>query len=144
LETRTVKKILVVTFVMLLVAAAFAGCGATAAPAAPVSLNTLPADISVQDAAKLRDAGAFVLDVREPAEWNQVHIPGATLIPLGELRTRANQVPKDKPVVVICHSGNRSKVGRDTLRQAGFTNVTSVNGGMNAWSAAGLPTVSGP
>jgi hypothetical protein len=89
-----VKKTLFVLFAMLLVAAVFAGCGATAAPAAPASLSTLPADISVQAAAKLRDAGAFVLDVREPAEWNQVHIPGATLIPLGELRTRANKCRK--------------------------------------------------
>lgn len=144
------KKSILVLVSLLLIAAAIAGCGGTApAPTVPPSgagaaaSAPVPADIDVQQAAQLRDAGAFILDVREPNEWEQVHIPGATLIPLGTLQARANEVPKDKQVVVICHSGNRSKVGRDTLKKAGFTNVTSVNGGMNAWSAAGYPTVSG-
>ena len=91
----------------------------------------------------MRDAGAFVLDVREPSEWEQVHIPGATLIPLGELASRVDELPKDQKIVVICHSGNRSAKGRDTLLAAGFTQVTSMKGGMTQWEAAGLETVSG-
>jgi len=112
---------------------------ATSAPVAAA----LPAEISVADAAAKRDAGAFILDVRQPVEWNAVHIPGATLIPLDQLEARVNEVPKDKEVVVVCRSGNRSQQGRDILKNAGFPQVTSMSGGMNQWSAAGLPTATG-
>jgi rhodanese-related sulfurtransferase len=121
-------------------------CGGAAPSNAPVvvssangAVSTLPRDINVTEASKQRDAGAFVLDVREPYEWNEGHIPNATLIPLGTLPNQLASVPKDKPIVVICRSGNRSQSGRDILLKAGFTNVTSVNGGMLAWSAAKLP-----
>lgn len=103
----------------------------------------LPLEISVSEASSMRDAGAFVLDVREPEEWNESHIPGATLIPLGQLASRVNEVPKDQEIVVMCRSGNRSQQGRDILLAAGFTNVTSMAGGINQWKAAGLETVSG-
>lgn len=104
----------------------------------------LPLEISVSDAAAIRDSGAFILDVREPEEWNESHIPGATLIPLGELASRVSEVPQGKEVVVVCRSGNRSQQGRDILLQAGFTDVTSMSGGIKAWTAAGFETVSGP
>ncbi len=104
----------------------------------------LASQVSVADAAKLRDSGAFVLDVREVDEWNQRHVPGATLIPLGELASRVNEVPRDQPVVVMCRSGNRSQEGRDILKAAGFENVTSMSGGIIQWSAAGYETVTGP
>jgi len=106
--------------------------------------DKLPREISVAEASTMRDSGAFILDVREPDEWNAGHIPGATLIPLGELASRVNEVPKDQEVVVVCRSGNRSQQGRDILLSAGFTQVTSMAGGLNQWSAAGLETVSGP
>lgn len=101
-------------------------------------------EISVDEASKMRDQGAFILDVRQPEEWNEVHIPDATLIPLGELPARINEVPKDQDVVVVCRSGNRSQEGRDILLDAGYEQVTSMAGGMNEWTAAGYPTVSGP
>ena len=104
----------------------------------------LPREISVAEASSMRDAGAFILDVRQPEEWNEVHIPGATLIPLGELASRVDELPQDQEVVVVCRSGNRSQQGRDILIQAGFEQVTSMSGGVNQWSAAGLETVSGP
>ncbi|GAB4448982.1 MAG: hypothetical protein OHK0041_09940 [Anaerolineales bacterium] len=106
--------------------------------------DTLPREVSVTEAAVLRDAGAFILDVREPEEWVESHIPGATLIPLGELASRVNEVPKDRQVVVVCRSGNRSQQGRDILLAAGFEQVTSMAGGIKQWSAAGFETVSGP
>ncbi len=106
--------------------------------------NGLPREITVQDALAKREAGAFILDVRQPEEWNTVHIPDAILIPLGELASRVNELPKNKEIVVVCHSGNRSAQGRDILLQAGFTQVTSMAGGMTQWEAAGYPTVSGP
>lgn len=106
--------------------------------------STMPAEITVAEAAVKRSAGAFVLDVREPSEWNESHIPGATLIPLGQLASRVNEVPRDKEVVVVCRSGNRSQQGRDILKSAGFTQVTSMAGGITQWKASGLETVIGP
>jgi len=103
----------------------------------------LAADISVEQAAKLRDEGAFILDVREPDEWAKFHIPGSTLIPLGELPDRLSEVPTGQKIVVVCNSGNRSKPGRDILLQAGFTEVTSMTGGVTKWKSDGLPIVTG-
>jgi rhodanese-related sulfurtransferase len=114
---------------------------------APNLFNTsthLPTEVSVAQAAKLRDQGAFILDVREQSEWDQFHIPGATLIPLGELPNRLNEVPKDKTVVVVCRTGHRSAQGRDILLNAGFTQITSMTGGITEWQAQGLETVTGP
>jgi rhodanese-related sulfurtransferase len=111
---------------------------------AAVSAAPLPDEISVAEAAAKRDAGAFMLDVRTPEEWSEYHIPGATLIPLDQLESRLNEVPKDKEVVVVCRSGNRSKPGRDALKAAGYTQVTSMAGGLKEWQAANLPTVTGP
>lgn len=103
------------------------------------NLAALPPNVGVGEAAALRDAGALMLDVREPFEWDEYHMPGATLIPLGALPSRLNELSKDKPIVVVCRSGNRSQVGRDILLRAGFTAVTSMDGGMRAWRNAGLP-----
>jgi rhodanese-related sulfurtransferase len=111
---------------------------------ATATIVAFPAEVSVQQAAQKRAQGAFILDVREKEEWNQGHIPNATLIPLGELEKRLNEVPKDREVVVVCRSGNRSATGRDVLRKAGLNLTTSMAGGMNQWAAQGLPTVTGP
>ena len=108
------------------------------------SASSMPPEISVQEATAKQQAGAFILDVREPSEWNDAHIAGATLIPLGELASRVNELPKDTEIVVVCRSGNRSAQGRDILLNSGFTQVTSMAGGLNQWKAAGYPTVSGP
>jgi rhodanese-related sulfurtransferase len=97
-------------------------------------------EISAAEAAALRDDGAFILDVREPEEWAEYHIPGSTLIPLGELQSRANELPRDREIVVVCRSGNRSAEGRDILLDAGFTQVTSLAGGLRDWQAQGYPT----
>lgn len=111
--------------------------GANAAPAA------LPVTVDTAEAARLRESGALVLDVREQYEWNEAHIPGATLIPLGELQSRISELPRDKQIVVVCRSGNRSQSGRDVLREAGFSSVTSMSGGLIRWQSAGLPLESG-
>lgn len=102
----------------------------------------LAATISTQEAYALYQQGdAFFLDVREPDEWNEYHAPSTTLIPLGQLAARVNEipVPKDAPIVVVCRSGNRSDEGRDILKQAGFTNVTSMDGGLKTWRDLGYP-----
>lgn len=106
--------------------------------------QTLPKEISVDEAAILRDSGAFVLDVREPEEWVEYHIPGATLIPLAQLENRLNEIPADQDVVIVCRSGNRSMLGRDILFGAGYENSTSMVGGMKQWMATGHEWVEGP
>lgn len=106
--------------------------------------TTLPSTISVSNAAERFAAGAFLLDVREQSEWNEVHINGAVLIPLGQLSARLSEIPADRDVLIICRSGNRSAQARDQLRVAGYPNTTSISGGMNAWISAGLPVVTGP
>jgi len=117
--------------------------GVTACQASPTP-NTLSKAVSTTEAVNLRNAGAFILDVRQPEEWNEYHVPGSTLIPLGELETRAKELPRDKKIVVVCRSGNRSATGRDILLKAGFPQVTSLAGGLSQWKAAGHPTVTGP
>jgi rhodanese-related sulfurtransferase len=118
-----------------------ASAPAASAPAGAVA--ALPAEVSVAEALALRDSGAFILDVRQPEEWDAGHIPGATLIPLGELASRVGEVPADQQVVVVCRSGNRSAQGRDILLGAGLPSVTSMAGGMNDWAASGYPTTTG-
>jgi rhodanese-related sulfurtransferase len=138
----------------LLISLVVAGCGAAApasvppaalssAPAASGSVTALPLTVPVAQAEQLRQSGALVLDVREPSEWAAGHIAGATLIPLGQLPSRLAELPRDLAIVVVCHSGNRSAQGRDILRNAGFTAVTSMAGGMTAWLAAGMPVETG-
>lgn len=104
--------------------------------------KALPREVNVAQAAAMRQTGAFILDVRTVEEWNQFHIPGATLIPLDELPDRLAEVPSDREIVVVCRSGNRSQQGRDILLEAGYSRVTSMAGGINEWRAQGNPTVS--
>ena len=75
----------------------------------------------------------FLLDVREPHEHAQIAIPGATLIPLGTLSQRCQEVPRDKEVIVYCHAGIRSLKGQQILLNHGFTDVTNLVGGIMAW-----------
>ncbi len=112
-------------------------------PGNPTSAK-LPREVSVAQAAALRDEGAFIVDVREPSEWEQGHIEGATLISPGQLLQRSGELPTDQTIVVVCRSGNRSAQGRDILETAGFTTVTSMGGGMNDWQAQGYPVITGP
>jgi rhodanese-related sulfurtransferase len=103
----------------------------------------LPMEVSVDEAYQMQEDGAFVLDVREQYEWDEKHIPGATLIPLGELAARVDELPRDQEIVVVCRSGNRSQDGRDILLQAGFEQVTSMAGGINQWIESGYEAIFG-
>lgn len=104
-----------------------------------VQANTLPATISVEGGYDMYKQGAFVLDVRTQEEWDQFHAPNTTLIPLDQLSARINEVPKDRPILVVCRSGNRSDSGRDVLLAAGYHSVTSMDGGLTAWRELGYP-----
>ncbi|WP_197502467.1 molybdopterin-dependent oxidoreductase [Mycobacterium scrofulaceum] len=89
----------------------------------------------------LVDAGALLLDVREPDEWCTEHAPAAMLLPVGRVRTREDELPRDRRIVVVCRSGGRSAAVTALLRRSGFDAV-NLAGGMCAWAAAGLPIVS--
>jgi hydroxyacylglutathione hydrolase len=87
------------------------------------------------------DRRPFVLDVRTASEWESGHIEGAHHIHGGVLKDRYHEVPKDRPVAVICGSGYRGSIAASFLQSQGYESVTNVLGGMSAWKAAGLPTV---
>lgn len=80
----------------------------------------------------------FVLDVREKHEMREGYIPGAKLIPVGQLGGRMNELPKDREIVCVCRSGNRSRSAAKKLIAAGYT-ASNMRGGMLAWSWAKLP-----
>ena len=101
--------------------------------------TALASTVSVNDAYQMAQNGAFVLDVRTVEEWNEFHAPNSTLIPLDQLPARLNEVPRDRQIVVVCRSGNRSQEGRDILLDAGFGQVTSMTGGLSEWRASGFP-----
>ncbi|MBN1450218.1 MAG: rhodanese-like domain-containing protein [Anaerolineales bacterium] len=105
--------------------------------------QTLPAEISVEQAYREYQDGVYFLDVRTPEEWKDHHVPGTTLIPLDELPARISEIPSDQQVVVVCRFGNRSMQAREFLIQAGYSEVSSLNGGLNAWGQAGYELVSG-
>lgn len=79
----------------------------------------------------------FLLDVREENDWEQGHIPGSVNIFSGYLQNRIKELPKDRPIVVICKVGNRASLGASILSQAGFKEVHNVLGGIIAWKNAG-------
>src|SRR5207302_9517765 len=85
------------------------------------------------------DAAPFLLDVREAWEYQAGHVPGARLIPLAELEDRVSEVPRDRPILAICHSGQRSLAAAVYLQQLGYTSVSNVDGGTAAWIERGFP-----
>lgn len=86
--------------------------------------------------------GELVIDVREPAEYADGHVPGARLMPLPRLAAMAGSLPPGQPIYVICASGNRSKSAAGLLRTRGL-DAHSVAGGTGAWAAAGRAIVTG-
>src|SRR5262249_17749379 len=89
------------------------------------------------DELRARPSVAVVVDVREPEEFANGHVPGAVNLPQADLATRLNEVPRDRPVFVICQSGFRSLRAAQFLSQCGIAGVASVKGGTAAWRAAG-------
>ncbi|OYU72559.1 MAG: hypothetical protein CFE45_39775 [Burkholderiales bacterium PBB5] len=88
-----------------------------------------------------RAPGVQVVDVREPAEFNDAlgHIAGAQLLPLSTLTTALDRLDRQRPVVAVCRSGARSAQAAVLLQKAGFTEVANLAGGMLRWRAQGLP-----
>ncbi len=99
--------------------------------------------LTVHDLQALRAGGQdhFLLDVREPAEYQAARIEGSTLIPLGEVAQRAGELPRNRKIVVHCKLGGRSAKAVATLRELGFEDVWNVAGGITAWSKEIDPSV---
>ena len=99
-------------------------------------------EIDVDELARRRADGALVIDVRQPDEYDEGHVPGARLIPLGEVGQRLDEVPVDGEVLVICRSGGRSLKAAEVMATAGRQPV-NVAGGTLAWIDAGHPVAHG-
>lgn len=110
---------------------------------APSTLNTVPANINRDVAYQKHKEGVFILDVRSQEEWAEYHIPGSVLVPLEELEFRTSEIPFDQEVLVICSHSIRSRSGRNTLLEAGHTQVSSITGGFILWNKSGYPIVTG-
>ena len=89
-----------------------------------------------------RPSAAMLVDVREPAEYDAGHVPGALLVPMGQLASRLGELDKAQPVYVICASGNRSAARAALLVAAGYA-AYSVAGGTAAWARSGRPVEAG-
>ena len=95
-------------------------------------------EIAIDQVAAALDRGAVVVDVREPVEFRDGHLPGAVNIPMGQLTRRLDELDRARPVYVVCASGNRSGAMVDVLTAAGY-DATNVAGGTSAWVRAGRP-----
>ena len=102
--------------------------------------------ISPRDAAAELDAGRedpkgpLLVDVRERDEFVTERASGAVLAPISEFAARHGELPRDRPLLMICQSGSRSASATMFLLQGGWTDVRNVEGGTTAWARAGLPT----
>ncbi len=99
-------------------------------------------EVDLDTFADAHAAGAVVLDVRQPDEYEAAHVAGAKLLPLDQLAARQDEIPDGDPIYVICAVGGRSLAAATALSGAGYRAV-SVAGGTNGWMAQGRPVVTG-
>lgn len=133
---RPAVQLAILAFVALLVYLIASGSGGE-------TTSALAREVNVDEAYQMYQDGVFVLDVRTQEEWDEYHAPNTTLIPLDQLPARLSELPKDREILVVCRSGNRSQQGRDILLNAGFT-ATSMAGGLSEWYAKGYPIEGAP
>ena len=110
-------------------------------PPAPIpAVDPLYADLRRRDAVR----PALVVDVREPHEVAEVHVAGSLLVPMSQIGQRLDELPRDRPLLVLCQVGGRSARVTGFLREQGFEDVANVAGGIDAWQRMGLPVRHGP
>ncbi len=95
-------------------------------------------EVSREEAQKLVEEGAQLIDVRADHEWEAGRIAGATHLPLAELAERTGEIDRDRPVVLYCRGGNRSTMATEALTEAGF-DAAKLSEGVVGWAEAGLP-----
>ena len=95
-------------------------------------------EVSREEARKLIEAGAQLIDVRTEHEWEAGRIAGATHLPLAELPQRAGEIDKERPVVLYCRGGNRSTMAAAALAEAGY-DATKLSEGIVGWAEAEPP-----
>jgi rhodanese-related sulfurtransferase len=98
--------------------------------------------IDVDSLDRQRAEGAPIIDVRQPFEYDEAHVPGARLMPMDELPELIDEIPLDEPVYVICQTGVRSQRVSEWLLRQGY-DANNVAGGTQAWIESGKPIVSG-
>jgi rhodanese-related sulfurtransferase len=96
-------------------------------------------EADVADTAAAVEGGALLVDVREDFEWNAGHARGAIHLPMMQVPTKKDDLPRDAPIYLICATGNRSGRVAEYLTQNGFARPINVRGGTVAWQRAGLP-----
>ncbi len=110
----------------------------THAEAADAAADELPAELSARELKQLVDAGVELelVDIREPYEWKIANLEpyGARLIPMGQLGQHLDDLQTGRPVVLYCHSGQRSARALAALREAGLSRLSHLKGGITAWS----------
>ena len=97
-----------------------------------------PREVSREEAKKLIEEGAQLVDVRADHEWELGRIEGAAHLPLAELAERSGEIDKERPVVLYCRGGNRSTMAAQALAAEGYDAAT-LSEGIVGWSEAGLP-----
>ena len=99
----------------------------------------LPSELKARLGPNGAEPEVLLIDVREPREYQSGHIPQARLLPLRLLPQEGQHLPADRPIVLVCRSGRRSRLGVCILQDMGYTEVYNLQGGMLAWEAAGYP-----
>lgn len=106
-------------------------------------MTTMLKPVDAATAARLKDGGALVVDIREPGEYARVHIPGSANVALSRLQNATLPLAPKQAVVFLCASGNRTTVYAAQLAaKAGHAEAFVLAGGISAWMGAGLPTAS--
>lgn len=100
-------------------------------------------EVDAAEARRLIEDGAQLIDVREPWEWAICHIPGATMIPMGEIGSRTSEIDPSRTAIIHCAVGARSARVVQDLQRAGYTKVLNLAGGIVEWTNRQFPTESG-
>ena len=116
-----------------------------------MTMPTSVPSISAREAAAATDPSAapdpatrpLIVDVRERNEFDQERIEGVVLLPISEFVARHGELPKDRPLLMLCAAGSRSTSATMYLLQNGWTDVRNITGGMIGWRTAGLPIRTG-
>lgn len=111
-------------------------------PESETGLDPEVPEVDVAELARQREAGAPLIDVREPDEYDGAHVPGAQLIPLATVPDQLDAVPQGRPIYVICAKGGRSLRAAEFYRSQGIDAI-NVAGGTTAWVDAGEPVNTG-